>query len=534
MNPTLTTGLLAALGAALLTACGGGGDTVSGQTPEQSAAAATATAQGLQSPLPPRPDFDPAAAAQINPNLGSYGAVQAPSVAMNDSGDALVVYRSTANFSVLPYHWFAHRLDAITGQVGPQRNIGLPDQTAGESASNLTLRAAPSGDNALAIWTEDRDVYTPAYAIDAVVAEHRAGQWAPALRVSQQDPAYVAGSRVQSVDVAFDKDGAGAVAVWTVLENNGQLKRRLVAARKGAAVGAWGPAQTIMSSTGTIGGPQAVILPNNDIVVTVWEQPSSGNGRPALYRYRQQTGQWLAGNASPTGPGSADSPYLPDFPAGDGKPPRLVANASGQLRLVWTHKYSGWASGECILMSRLEPSTNTWSPIVRVDAAAPGETARAPDATVDKRGNTLIVWAQSSGTGVDARQDLYAARFNAGSNQFELQPTRVNRHLLGVANYKTSLSGNADGHAIVSWNQYASANASTTSVFVSRFDADALKFGQPKIVEADETRNAENSDQSVALARDGSAIAVWGNGNAMFNRGLGAGQASQQLAARSR
>ncbi len=289
------------------------------------------------------------------------GNAYAPSVAIDNEGNAVVVWRHhdltgyniLSNFNPFGHKWqpnFVERLDA------------------GDNNSNYPHVAFDGKGNAIAVWWE----WVSTSDSDFLARRYIPGSgWESTVAIDSE------ASTGRSVSVALNKDGNGA-AVW--IQDN-SIRANYYDPGTG-----WGTAEFIETEAGGTDNP-LVAIDGDGNVIAVWRHNISG-----FY-------------------GIYSNRYIPG--SGWGKPERIDAvdnmanylqiamNENGNAVAVWSQlegtKYHVWSN-------RYYPGRG-WGSAVKI--AADDNPSFNPSVAIDENGNVVVVWSQYNGT----RYDIYSCRY---------------------------------------------------------------------------------------------------------------------------
>lgn len=305
----------------------------------------------------------------------------------------------------------------------------------------------------------------------------------------------------------------------------------------GAAPKAWGTAALLETDdSGGADGPQ-VVLDADGNAMAIWSQSDGA-------RFNIWANRFVKG----TGWGPPEKIETED--AGDALEPRLAADSSGNVLVVWTqgdgviredimsNRYlvgTGWGtaqrietddsgdaflpviavapSGEGIAVwhqqivggvggvdgiwsNRFVPVTG-WGVPVRIDV---GDGTMGPfnrqEVAIDSGGNAIAVWHQSDGT----RDNIWVNRYTAGIGWGTGQ--KIDSEDLGGASLP-EIAMDESGNAVVVWYQ---TDGTRFNIWANRFVAGA-DWGTAEKIEADDTRSAIVPD--IGMDPAGNTIAVW-------------------------
>ncbi len=266
---------------------------------------------------------------------------------------------------------------------------------------------------------------------------------------------------------ALAVDAAGnAVTVWT--QTDGFWSSRYTLSDR------WSPAELI--SRGGDALPTATVaMDAAGNAVAVWSQ-FFVNDNIFTNRYTP-SGGWGTSHRIDDNSGDAFAPQLAI--GADGSAVAVWAQFDGTRDDVWSNRYapdSGWGSPQ-----RIE-TNNT----VR---------ASGPQVAVDANGNAVAVWSQFDGT----RSDIWSNRYTPSS--LWASARRIETNNAGDA-LEPQVGVDADGNALAVWKQF---DGVTFDIWSSRYTSGS--WGAPARIETEDEGDA--SDPRVAVASDGSAVAVW-------------------------
>jgi hypothetical protein len=237
------------------------------------------------------------------------------------------------------------------------RNV-ITVSSGGAMASSPHI-ATDTGNNALAVWTED----------DSGTERVRAAVRPAGGDVELLGFLSAASGKAYQPVVAFDEHD-NAVAVWTWYESPDEGATGHVQAAFRPAGGTFGPPQTI--SAGEPGAnyyePQIDV---DESATLVWtrEGPDTSLSVQAAFRAKD---------------GSFGAPQTLSGPAG-GYEPRVAIDERGNSLAVWT------AGDALTVQSAFRPRTGAWSSATPISTA--GHEVFSPRVTFDRRNNAMAVWA---------------------------------------------------------------------------------------------------------------------------------------------
>jgi hypothetical protein len=504
-----------------LSACGGGGG-------GDGAAPVVLPAGGGGNPPTNTVKFDPAAAAQLNTETGVAPNASDSVVASDAAGNAIAVWIQPdgARNNV-----FARRFNAASGVLEGQKFIGI---ASGGGARDVRLKVHPNGD-AVAVWTRsDTEDLNAEDEVAASVYDHTTDVWTAKRLTSNSEKPDIRDSN--RPDVAFGADGS-IVAVWRERFNEDDDRFCLMSATFNPANRQWSGLQAV-----TPGVPTAfvdriehrvAVLPNKDVVVAAVSRITEDLSTVIeLFRRNQATDTWGKGNIDDSGELTS---VLSGLPAGRMDMLDLAANEAGQVQIVWRHAFDEIPGGRrAIATAFLNTGTKTWVVPGQVDFTAPdadsfgdkfgvtGKDSLQPKIAMDKTGKSTIVWRQaqaSTGTGKQFH-DIYATQFNVATGAFDGQPQLLESKP-EVTNGEPGVSVDTAGNVFAIWAQETSkvGNQSIYSLFASRLNLATKAWSDAALVEAEGGSSVAVGSASIAMAPDGTALALWTQDKRiMFNR----------------
>jgi len=267
-------------------------------------------------------------------------------------------------------------------------------------------------------------------------------------------------------EIAIDPAGK-AVVVWT--RPDGFWSRRWVPGSS------WLAAERIPSASDTL--PTAAVgIDGGGNAVAVWSQFLVGEIN-------------VFSNRCAPGLGWGDSERIDDD-VGEALPPQVSVNADGSAVAVWA-QFDGTRDG---VWSARYTVDSGWDDPQRIESNTAIE-ASGPQIAVDPSGNAVAVWAHRDG--------LYDIWSNLST------PTGVWRTNARVV--ETADEGNASGpsigmddqgNAIAVWHQ---SDRGQETIWSARYTPPVWGIAE----RIDKNKEGDASDPHVAVAQDGSALAVW-------------------------
>jgi len=365
--------------------------------------------------------------ADLADNISSDGAGAAldPQVAVNNSGDAVIVWQSVWDN--------IFKAEYLNGTWTSPENLTDNISPDGTLLAYPPRAAMDDNGNAVIVWRQadgsgNYQVYK---------AEYRNGVWT--IPSSPADSISPDGTLVyDSPQVAMNNNG-NAIIVWTQSDgSNYQVYKSEY------HNGAWThPADLAdnISPDGTDAFTPQVAMDDNGNAIIVWQQKDN-SGYQQIYKAEYRNGTWTY---------PAD---LTDKLSTDGTgafAPRAAMDDNGNAVIVWT-QYDGSANYNYQIY-KAEYRNGAWTlPADLTDNISPdGTDASVSRVAMDDNGNAIIVWQQKDNSGY---QQIYKAEYRNGAwtaPQSLLDRESVNLYGTDASNPDVAMDDN--GNAIIVWQQ---------------------------------------------------------------------------------
>lgn len=446
--------------------------------------------------------------ARVDTLDGAVG--QEHAIAIDDTGDAVVVWRQKAQPADDTFHVFAAFYDASTKSWD-----GIEQLDDGNTlpVRNLDVAISPAG-IALAVWVEGT---TGSPVLDerrvmAAAFDKASGAWSSAERVNE--PQAGAETLTNTPDVAMDAQGDGIV-VWTQTPAGaaGAFVERVF--RSSYVDGVFqDPVAFPPQNDGRTRFPRVAVNAAGQAAV-VWEERASDSSSLNIPVYSEGTitGTWIApadvrqDTNYYTSASSAGAVHVGIDEEGDAflvfTAASLLDSPNYQLALTTRLEQSGVLGNELIrkdadvtldfhsarivvsrdgnaaivlqraatvtptstptdwhvVATRYDAATLAWSPLTTISGVytAPFDSKPQPRVGMDALGNVIAAWV----FGNDAQAVRYSAEYSGWSS-----PTAINTAPLGNGT-NVALGVSAPGTATVAWVQEED---STSHLFVARYD----------------------------------------------------------------
>ena len=396
------------------------------------------------------------------------GTVEMPAIAMNGSGNAMLVWRRSLSGNSQVW---SSQYSAGSKSWSTPVPVALPTGTANVGTAAAPDIAIDANGNAVAVWQQYQN------AIWGIWANHFSPGtgWATAVRIDS-----VAGPS-NFPRVTFDSDG-NALAVW---EQSDGTSYHIWANTLPAGTTVWRGSAQIDTNTGISGSPQICAVGHGN-VIAVWAQADTLTD--SIYQVRSSS--YVPNSSSWTAPvlvGS--SPAISSFNA------RVVCNATGSAfalweqmdNSVWSNRYSfatGWMTAAPIRTNGLAPA--------------------APQIAVDVGGNAMAVWYESDVSGMNSHTwDAYYS-VNGGGWGVAAQLSHSDAGALDRAE-DPRIGFDAAGNALAIWNRFDGTNEFNT--------ASLYKPGTGWTEPIDVEHQGAVLAPVLAVAPSGDALAVWEQAN---------------------
>jgi hypothetical protein len=238
-----------------------------------------------------------------------------PRAAMDDNGNALIVW-AWKKFAGAEYSIF--KSEYRNGVWSRPTSTTQQINPVGQNALNPQVAMDNNG-NAIIVWQQDDGGFTRIYK-----SEYRNGVWThPASLAANISPD---GQDASAPQAAMDNNG-NTVIVW--LQSDGSFSQVYKSEYRG---GAWThPANLAtdhISFDGRTAGLPQVAMDNNGNALIVWQQPDDAGAR-AVFKSEYRSGAWH----HPAGLADNVSPATQDSQRAGG--PRVAMDDNGNAMIVW-------------------------------------------------------------------------------------------------------------------------------------------------------------------------------------------------------
>jgi hypothetical protein len=318
----------------------------------------------------------------VSDHINPYGAADSPVVAMDDNGNAIVVWQQYDGQTIQIY-----MSEFRNGTWENPTNLLDHISVSGEDAFRPKVAMDNNG-NAIIAWIQQPDgVNAQLYK-----SEYRNGSWTHPLDLD--DNFSPDGQAVQTFHVAMDNNGS-AIIVWD---------QYTVAAqhiyKSEYRNGIWEHPSSLLDRISPDGGnagfPHMAMADNNEAVI-VWSQFDGSDDRTYISEYRND--MWT----HPSGKNDAISPE------GEWATNQKVAmDNNGNTVVVWEQ-----SDGSYDQIFKSEYRDGIWThPSGLNDNISPdGQSVGNPKISMDKSGNIGIVWHQSDGI----EQQIFLSEYRKGN-----------------------------------------------------------------------------------------------------------------------
>jgi hypothetical protein len=433
------------------------------------------------------------------------GEAGSPQIAVDSSGNAIVVWVQNLSDSQSPFDTFARRFTAGVWGAVDRLSYGYDD------ASDPHIAMDNNG-HAIAVWVQSDLIYA---------AKLSAGAWSSSGLWSDSSPIELFVGVASYPNVVMDSNGNALVVwvqAWYVPGNQGNTA--IFASR--FISGVWGTPilldleRQYHPNIFEYGSPQVAMDSKGDAMVTWLERDTLDYS--SSYAIRYSAGAWGART-------TLSNDIWDSYPI-----PLVAMDSNGNAVVIWGH--TDPMENSIIYASRSTPS-GVWGPSVILQSGA--EPAKI---AMDGNGNAIAFYVQDdnlharrflpaawgtatlleSGTG-DASTPQVAMNANGkgmtvwqqyDGAHYSIYARSYSSGTWGTAKLIETGSGNADspqvamdniGNAVAVWRQYDGAHY---SIYTNRYSVGA--WGTAKLLE---TSNGDAQTPQIAMDDLGNAIAVW-------------------------
>ncbi|MBI5755888.1 MAG: hypothetical protein HZA12_03095 [Nitrospirae bacterium] len=318
-----------------------------------------------------------------------------PEVAMDDRGNAIVIWRQRDSETTLTYSIWVNRYEMGTGWVTPVR--------IGGSYPEYHQVSMDGSGNAIVVWRERDGELSTTYSILANRFAVGSG-WGTATAIENN----ANGASDAKPRMAMD-DSGNAIVVW-------EYSASIWANRYEVGNG-WGTAEIIDDETVYAAYDPVVAMNNGGNAIAVWQQYQSSGSTVFAKGY-------VVGAGWGTATQIAYSGYADDFD--------VAMDSSGNAVAVWDEaEYDIWAN-------RYEAGTSWGDPTLLATSYFDVD---KPQVAMDDTGNAIVVWVQED--------DIYSKRYEVGTGWGNI----INLETSGTTAYDPQVAMDDTGNAIVVWMQ---------------------------------------------------------------------------------
>lgn len=430
---------------------------------------------------------------QFQVNNYTTNAQTQPAVAVDSDGDFIVAWQSTgsAGSDTLNSSIQAQQLDF--GQLDHQANT----YTTGDQA--LPAVANDSDGDFVVVWqssgSDGND--SAGYSIQARLYD---GNGLPKGNQFQVN-SYTTNNQA-SPAVAMDNDG-DFVVVW---QSNGSAD---------GDTSSYSIQAQRFNSNGLVQGSQFQV---NNYTTAEQFHPSVGSDSDGDFVVVWQSG----GSPFTDNPGysiqgrrynSVGTPAATQFQVnsyitGTQDNPSISLDSDGDFVVVWQSFGSGGSdnSGYSIQGQRFNSSATLVGPLIQVNSYTTNNQMN-PSVSLDSDGDFMVVWQSTGATGDASGDSVQGQRFNSVGTTIGVQ-FQVNNYTTNAQTFP-AVARDSDGDFVVVWGSYGSAGSDSSyeSVQARRYNSNATAQGIQFQVNVFTTNN--QSQPAVALDSDGDSVVVW-------------------------
>ncbi len=425
-------------------------------------------------------DSGGSSAAWTNPssltdNLSPNGQdVHFPQVAMDNSGDAIVVWYQNDGVETQIYK-AEYRGGSWTTPASLADIVSIDGHT-----SVSPMVAMDNNGNAIIVWSQyDGSFY------QVFKAEYRSGSWTFPASIS--DNISPDGTHTGNPQVAMSDDGT-AVITW--LQPDGSNQQVYRSTYDGST---WtNPANLAdnISPDGQDASYAKVAMDASGNAIIIWEQ--SDGSATQIFKSEYRSGAW-------TDPSSLTDNISPDGQlAGQ---PEVAMDNNGNAIITWTQY-----NGSNYLIYKSEYRSAAWANPLITDYISPdGQNAVYPEVAMDDNGNAIITWQQYDGTNTQ----IFKSEYRSGS---WTNPSSLTDHI-SIAGQNTTIPQVAmddNGNAIITWPQ---SDGTTLQIFKSEYRSGA--WTNPSALTDNISPDGQDThDVQVAMSDHGTALITWDQSDA--------------------
>lgn len=395
-----------------------------------------------------------------------------PALALNDDGEAVVVWYHPTTAQDTGYAIFANRF--VPGaDWGTPVQVSFAFQSEGAEVNRPQVAIDPMG-NAIAVWQQVREDGNFQFDIWSSRSTPEGG-WDEAVRIEDDD----SGAAI-APQIAMD-DAGDAIAVWQQFDGErfNMLSNRYVPGE------GWGNAERIETDDVSDAVDVQISGDGAGNAVAVWMQSDGTRFNIWANRYTP-TGGW--GTARP----------IEDNNAVDTNAPQVAVSESGSATAIWEQIDDAGTRAWAAQFSR-EAGWQLPQPV----GDASGDDESVPQVGVDAEGNAVAVWLQRTGGTFEIRAGLWSE--DEGWSESEAISS-IDQFALRVPRVAVGEPGNA----VVVWRGATSDVAG--GLFSNRYDPRG-GWGTPTRIESIE--DAEVRTPRIRVRVNGDAMTVW-NGRERF------------------
>ena len=290
-------------------------------------------------------------------------------------------------------------------------------------------------------------------------------------------------------EVRMATDGT-AIALWSqadgTLNGSGQAQANTVMTSRYTVGTGWSVPTRIDSYTPIHAFAIQLSVDALGNVIALWSDTSDGTN------YNISTNRYVSG----VGWGTAAllrAGALGDIDASPLVSARLAMNANGDAVAVWAE-----ASSPASVWASVYPSATTWGVATLLETSL--NTAIEPTVAIDNAGNAIAAFVQFDGS----RYVIHANRYSAGAWGIDTLIGTSSTASLNGDSTAPQIAINNSGNATVVWQQ---SDGVQSNIWANRFDATAVSWEQPLVIETENAGDAENAQ--IAINTSGEAVVVW-------------------------
>ncbi len=398
----------------------------------------------------------------ISPATTAGGHLE-PQVAMNDSGQAVIVWRGSDGIA---FRTFVSDYN-MTATGAWDHPASLTDNLLSAAATDALYQqvAMDNSGNTFVVWQQSNNTNTQIFKSDYNITT--VGAWAPIPALSDS-PLSPDGDNTNNrgLGAAMDNNGNALVA-WGQHDTAGANRHEIFQSDYNITTpGVWNPTaftDNINFAVGSAWYPQVAMNDSGQAVI-VWREQNSPGGDFQIYRSDY--------NMTSPGAWSVAVNILAATAGWNADDPQVAIDNNGNAIIVWAQHNPAVSRHEIF---KSEYRNGSWDDPADLNdnISVGGRGAALPQVAMGNNGNAVIVWEQYSGstatclTGTDTCKQIFKSEYRSGSWIHPADLTSasyISPDGWDASNSQVSMDDS--GNAIIVWQQFDGAN---TQIFMSEY-----------------------------------------------------------------